>query len=150
MPGSALESVSPAGGCARPPPSVAPAEGRGLHELHVRKFNLKLQPHMTWITCTCRLKCYLVKVYLILLFLAGEVSSQESFPPRGTSGRVLAHTSAFGVYSCQSEYLLCNITDAEAVLLLRPEPQGQFGSAGSALGASHYCSSTSTAGHGSR
>ena len=77
-----MESVPPAAGCARPPPSVASAEGRGLRKLHVSQFNLKLQPHMPWITCTCGLKCYLVKVYLILLFLAGEVSSQESFPPR--------------------------------------------------------------------
>ena len=77
-----MESVPPAAGCARPPPSVASAEGRGLRKLHVSQCNLKLQPHMPWITCTCRLKCYLVKVYLILLFLAGEVSSQESFPPR--------------------------------------------------------------------
>ena len=77
-----MESVPPAAGCARPPPSVASAEGRGLRKLHVSQFNLKLQPHMHWLTCTCRLKCYLVKVYLILLFLAGEVSSQESIPPR--------------------------------------------------------------------
>ena len=34
------------------------------------------------------------------------------------------YASAFGVYSCQSEYLLCNITDAKAVLLLQPEPPG--------------------------
>ena len=76
-----MELVPPAAGYARPPPSVASAEGRGLHELHVRKLNLKLQPQMPWSTCTCKLLCYLVKVYLILFFLAGELSRQRGFHP---------------------------------------------------------------------
>ena len=126
-----MESVPPAAGCARPPPSVASAEGRGLRKLHVSQFNLKLQPHMPWITCTCRLKCYLVKVYLILLFLAGEVSSQERFPPRGTSGLVLLRAPKCLTHSSilvPTHYKFWCVhmihTNTQPVLLSRSEPPG--------------------------